>query len=123
MLPVEKRKDHLTLEEVRGLFERWRREKRRRDPIPPALWEAAVALTRKHSMNEISRRLRLSYNELKSRAVNPPVGPAPKPPAFIELDGILKNADCTIAMEKPTGERMRIKGSCAVMELVREFFA
>ena len=34
-----------TLEEVQQLFEEWRRNKRRRDRIPAALWEAAASLS------------------------------------------------------------------------------
>lgn len=121
MLPARKKKDHPTLEEVKGHFEQWRKEKRRRDPIPPVLWDAAVALLRKHSINEISKHLHLSYNELKVHADNPPVVSAPSPPAFFEFSA-LSCVECTIELERPTGERMRIRGSCNVMELAREFW-
>jgi hypothetical protein len=122
MLPVGQRKDQYTLAEVHQLFEQWRREKRRRDPIPPGLWDAAVALSRKHSINEISKHLHLSYNELKARANNPkPVPFTPNHPAFIEF-AALSCVECTIELERPTGERMRIKGSCSVTELARDFW-
>jgi hypothetical protein len=30
--------------------------------------------------------------------------------------------ECSIEMEKPSGERMRIRGACNVVELAREFW-
>ena len=41
--------------------------------------------------------------------------------AFVELDPVTVTNECIIEMEKPTGERMRIKGSCNVAELARVF--
>jgi hypothetical protein len=121
MLPARTQKAHPTLEEAKVLFEQWRKDKRRRDPIPPALWEAAVALATKHSINEVSKHLHLGYNELKARANNPKRVPFTKHPAFIELAAV-SCRECTIELERPTGERMRIKGSCNVMELARDFW-
>ena len=60
-----------TLEEVRGRFETWRSRKKPGSPIPKALWEAAVSQCRTHSILEVSRSLRLNYNDLKSRAQEP----------------------------------------------------
>ena len=123
MLPARTQKTYPTLEETKALFEQWRKEKRRRDPIPPALWKAAIALATKHSINEISKHLHLSYTELKARANNPKRVPfTPKHHAFIELAAV-SCSECTIELEKPTGERMRIKANCTVRELVREFFS
>lgn len=121
MLPARTQKTHPTLEEVHQLFEQWRSQKRRRDPIPPALWKAAVALSAKHSINEISKHLHLSYTKLKARVNNPPLVPASKHPAFIELAAI-SCGECTIELERPTGERMRIKGNFNVMELAHDFW-
>ena len=122
MLPARTQKLHPTLEEVHQLFEQWRSQKRRRDPIPPALWKAAVALSTKHSINEISRHLRLSYTELKARANNPKgVRFAPKHPDFIELAAV-PCRECTVELEKSTGERMRIRGNFNVMELAHDFW-
>jgi hypothetical protein len=121
MLPARTQKPHPTLEEVRQLFEQWRREKRGRDSIPPALWKAAVALATKHSINEISRHLRLSYTELKARVNNPSLVPSPKHPDFIELAAV-PCRECTVELEKLTGERMRIRGNFNVMELAHNFW-
>lgn len=113
MLPAKRRKDQPALEEVHELFERWRKGRRGRDPIPEALWEAAVSLTDGYPVNKIARRLHLNHNDLKNRARNQIT--------FIELPAATA-IECTIEIEKPTGERMRIKGSCNVMELAREFW-
>jgi hypothetical protein len=122
MLPAKRRNCHPTLADVQALFEKWRENKKGRDPIPPVLWAKAVALSRTHSINSISRHLHLSYNELKARAQGDPGSVRFDPPAFIELDPITVTNECTIEMEKPTGERMRVRGACTVTEILREFF-
>lgn len=120
MLPAQRKKPHLTFEEVQTLFERWRKEKKGRDPIPPVLWEAAVSLTNEHTVNRVAKHLRLNHTELKSRSATrrPRAGNV----AFIELDPVTATNECTVEMERPTGEWMKIKGSCTISELVREFF-
>ncbi len=115
MVPAKRRNVRPTLEAVQELFDRWRKDKRGRDPIPDALWEAAVLLSAKHSINEISKQLRLNYNDLKARAKGH--HHVPDAAAFIEFAGV----QCIIEMER-LGERMKITGSCNVMELVREFW-
>ena len=120
MVPAKRRNSQPTLAEVQALFEEWREKKKGRDPIPPALWAKAVALSKIHSINAISRDLRLSYNELKSRAS------AQEPQhAFIEI-GAVTTIECTIEMEKPGGRKMRmcIRGACPdVGDLARSFWA
>ena len=113
MLPAKTGKDQLTLENVHEIFERWRKNKTGRSPIPEALWKAAVSLTDSYPVNKIASHLHLNYNDLKNRARNQIT--------FIELP-IAAIIECTIEIEKPTGERMRIKGNCSVVELAREFF-
>jgi hypothetical protein len=113
MLPAKRAKEHTALEQVHELFERWRKDKTGRDPIPESLWEAAVSLTDGYSINKIARRLRVNHNDLKNRARSHIT--------FIELP-VTRTVDCTIEIEKPTGERMRIKGNCNVAELAREFW-
>jgi|SRR5271157_3644430 len=115
MLPVKKEKDIPSLEEVRGLFEGWRKEKKGRDPIPTELWEAAAALAGRHSIHEIARHLRLNHNTLKAR-VEARGGDAT---AFIDIGPLM----ATIEMTKPSGEKMKITGNCNVTELVRVFLA
>ena len=57
MVPARRGNHHPTLEEVSELFNRWRHDRRRRDPIPDALWRAAVSLTDAHSVNVVARYL------------------------------------------------------------------
>ena len=74
---------NLSLETVQEQFEKWRRNRTlKRDPIPDDLWQAAAALCKTHSIASVSRRLRLSYSELKKR-VSPS---SPKPAQFMEMD-------------------------------------
>jgi hypothetical protein len=113
MVPAKKAKDHTALEQVHDLFEQWRKGKTGRDPIPETLWEAAVSLTDGYSLNKIARRLHLNHNDLKNRVRSQFT--------FIELP-VAASIECTIEIEKPTGERMRIKGNCNVAELAREFW-
>jgi hypothetical protein len=119
MLPARRKKSHPAFEEVQALFERWRKEKSGRDPIPPALWDAAVSLTDEHTVNRVARFLHLNHTELKSRST---LCRGSGDVAFIELDPVTVATECTIEMEKVTGERMRVKGVCSVTGLVREFF-
>jgi|SRR5271157_280065 len=116
MVPAQKGSHYPTLEEVRELFDEWRRDRRRRDPIPQALWGAAVSLTGARSINEVVRYLHLNHTDLKKRARR-----ANRHMTFVELDPITVSDDCTIEMEKPIGERMRIRGNCKVIELARIF--
>jgi hypothetical protein len=113
MLPAKRAKEHTALEQVHELFERWRKDKTGRDPIPESLWEAAVSLTDGYSINKIARCLRVNHNDLKNRARSQIT--------FVELP-VAASIECTIEIEKPTGERMRIKGNCNVAELAREFW-
>ena len=114
MVPAKKGNHHPTLEEVREIFDRWRHDRGRRDPIPGALWKAAVSLTDAHSVNVVARYLHLNHTDLKARTHRKPI-------TFIELDPV--TIECTVEMEKSTGERMRIKGNCNVIELARVFLA
>jgi len=117
MLPVEK-EDHPTLEAVQDLFGQWRREKKHHDPIPPALWDAALSLAADHSLYAIAKRLRLNYVNFKARTTARAT--ATGVPAFIEL-GPVPAVDCTVELTKPSGERMTITGGCNVTDLVRVF--
>jgi hypothetical protein len=119
MLPARRKKSDPTLEEVQALFAQWRARKRGREPIPALLWEAAVSLTDAHTVTMVARRLHLNHTELKSRSVSCRESGNI---AFIELDPVTVATEYTVEMEKPTGERMRVRGACSVTELVREFF-
>lgn len=53
--------------EVERQVTHWRRTRRKRSPMPPALWDAAVSLARTHGVYAIAQALRLSYETLKRR--------------------------------------------------------
>jgi len=53
------------LEEVRRLFEQWRQLRKLGARIPSELWEAAVSLFPRYTVNQISRALRLDFVVLK----------------------------------------------------------
>jgi len=123
MLSAEAEEDHPTLEEVHALFDQWRKTKKRRDPIPAALWHAAVSLTTQYSIHQICQHFHLSYNKLKACAQGHPLIPVTcTSPSFIELDSLRVTTEWVIEIEKPTGERMKIRGNCTVEELSRAFW-
>ena len=113
MLPARTGKNHPALEELKALFEQWRKNRKHRDPIPPSLWNAAFSLSDQYSLHEISTCLRLNYNDLKARTK--------ERSHFIELPAIPSDG-CTIEIEKPAGEKMIIRGLYNVRELAREFY-
>jgi hypothetical protein len=79
----------LTLKEIKNQLENWRKNKtNHREPIPKELWEAATDLARVHSINTVSKALRLSYADLKDRlyrSSKPKPSKRQKPASFIEL--------------------------------------
>lgn len=102
------------LEAVRNQFETWRKRRRCRGRIPEALWEAAVEQCREHSVWEVSRTLRLSYNELKhrvprTRCTGLAVGERPEG-GFIKLDigAPITHSECLVEMETPNGAKMKM---------------
>ena len=59
-------RDQFTLESVQQQFTDWRASRNsKREHIPDRLWQAAVRLCQVHSINHVSRSLRLSYTALK----------------------------------------------------------
>ena len=58
------------LEEVRELFEHWRENRKRGARIPSELWQAAVSLFPRYSVNRISRAMRLGYEDVRARVEN-----------------------------------------------------
>ena len=102
-----------TLEEVRGRFEAWRSCKKGGSPIPKALWEAAVSQCHDHSILEVSRSLRLNYNDLKSRVQAPKKEALPSTVGnmeFVELDleGLSKPPECIVELESANGAKLRL---------------
>ena len=56
------------LTHVADRFDEWRKTRTTRaEPIPPHLWEQAIALTALFPLTRVARRLRVSGGELKKR--------------------------------------------------------
>ncbi len=62
----EKKEIPVEMEKVRRRFERWRKARRGRSPIPRRLWMAAANLAREHGVNPTSQALGLEFNKLRS---------------------------------------------------------
>ena len=105
------------LTHVADRFDHWRQTRTTpAEPIPPYLWEQAIALTTMFSTSRVATRLRVSGGELKKRCVayhavrstpastaaldvvEVPAAPVwPLPPAAIEIE-----------LQRPDGARLRI---------------
>jgi hypothetical protein len=103
-----------SLEVIRNQFEAWRKRRHCRSGIPEALWQAAADLCREHSVWEVSRALRLNYNDLKrrvhrSRDRGLAVGNRPDL-GFVKLDlgAPIAPPECLVEMEAPNGAKMRM---------------
>ena len=105
---------HPTLEEVRNKLEHWRKIKRNhREPIPKDLWQAAAEIARKHSINQVSKALHLSYADLKNRVYGPSISKhknKQKPSSFVELECAqpFLMQETTLEMENPKGSRLKV---------------
>ncbi len=102
-----------SLTDVRTKFEHWRQTRKScREPIPEQLWQAAVQLAGRHSINKISRALRLNYTELKNHIQGRAWKQAIKPVqsnAFIELDcgHPFFESECIVEMDNKDGSKMK----------------
>jgi hypothetical protein len=101
-------------------FERWRRSRRGRSPIPAALWVAAAEVAREHGVFRTAKTLRLEYGKLKGMVASakPAVrrAPAPPPAGFLELVApqAVSPTECVIELEGPRGKmRIQWKGAAA----------
>lgn len=102
-----------SLDRVHRRFERWRRTRQRRSPIPDALWALALEAARAHGLHQTARTLRLNHTALKQR-LRAAGGPAGRPPAsatFVELmpAPTLGGPACTLELETPRGAKLRIQ--------------
>ena len=104
------------LAELIGHFDHWRQTRTMRgEPIPDALWEQAVSLTRVLPLSRVAKRLRLNRQELKKRCgqrrQTEPAPPAGLPvPDFIEVkaEPTWIVAGMEIDLERPDGTRLHI---------------
>ncbi len=108
------RNDFQSLEEARGQFEAWRRQRVKGQRIPEALWQAAAALYPRYSIYQIARTLRLDHMDLKARAG---VGEKRKSKRrqetqFIELpytSSAVDKGECLVKVRDRRGTRIHIK--------------
>lgn len=121
----------LGLSEVKQQFEEWRNTKKGRERIPEKLWEAAVSLSKVHSISRISNALRLNYSALKNRIVEKDedtIIEKVSAPAFIELDFERPAfvSECIVEMEDSSGAKMRMcfkgKTDFDLLELGKAFW-
>lgn len=116
----------VTLGEVQERFEGWRKRRRRLEPIPEGLWEAAVRLTEEHSIVHVSKCLRLNYTKLKERAGQTGPKGEPSGPRLVEVDfsspGILAG-QCDLEFEDRRGEKLKLslkgKTDVDIVEVLR----
>jgi hypothetical protein len=116
-----------TLEEVKDQLEGWRANKiNHREPIPKELWQAAADLARDHSINTVSKALKISYTDLKNCVYPSKYKPTNKEKAsFIELKYSLPltSEKITVEIENKKGCKMRIylKADADITTLIKPF--
>lgn len=103
------------LEGVRQRFEKWRRTRKVRSPIPETLWASAVKMAGMYGLHRTAKTLRVNYYTLKKRvqreaatASNIPEGGAAT--AFFELTPPVApgSCECTLELEDSGGAKMRV---------------
>ena len=120
-----------SLSEVKEQFKVWRKTRKSPRPIPKKLWAAAVSLTAKHSLSQISKELALDHSALKKRAaVKRNAGAASMSPAdFIEVNLQPPQAvsECIVEMQDIAGAKMRMhfrgKPDFDFLELAKAFWS
>ena len=117
------------LEKVRDRFETWRRRKKPGSRIPKALWQAAVQSCKGDSVLQVSRALRLNYNDLKERvdAAEELGNPGPDCDLdFVQLGfgASILPSECTLELEASNGAKMKIgfKGAVDALALCEAFW-
>ena len=120
-----------SLSEVKEQFKTWRRTRKNLRPIPKKLWAAAVNLTAKHSISQISKELVLDYSTLKKRvAIKKKAGADSMSPAdFIEvnLEPPTAVSEGIVEMQDILGAKMRRhfrgKTDFDLLELAKAFWS
>ena len=110
----------LTLEAVAEHFAEWRGEKKRGERIPEQLWSEAIALVDSYGISQVTRRLRLSGQDLNRRRGVVGSGQrrrrAARNQSFVEVDpGVLaqakrrQGAPGSLELIRADGLRLRIE--------------
>jgi hypothetical protein len=119
-----------SITDVKEQFKIWRRTRKSPRPIPEKLWAAAVNLTAKHSISQISKELALDYSALKKRVAIKKKDSAASmsPPGFIEvnLEPPAAVSECIVEMQDILGVKMRMhfrgKTDFDLLELAKAFW-
>lgn len=109
----------VAMRRVYGRLERWRNQRKGREPIPRGIWSAAGKLAREHGVNQVSRILHLEFNQLKrvAEAAEGKSGGKAKQrvaPEFVELIGsqASNGRECVLELESPRGKlRIELRGA------------
>jgi len=130
MNPVAPVHAEQALEQLAQAFDHWRHIRTNRAaPIPPPLWEQAIALTALVPRGQVAKRLRLSGGELKKRCAAQQV-PRSAPAAldFVELPGPpswpLPPPPVEVELQRADGTRLRIhyhEAAPPIVAFVRTF--
>ena len=120
-----------TLSQVKEQFKTWRKTRKSPRPIPKKLWAAAVSLTSKYSISQISKELVLDYTTLKKRAAIKDKDSAASmgPADFIEvnLQPPAAVAECIVEMQDIRGAKMRMhfrgKTDFDLLQLAKAFWS
>ena len=113
----DKREVPIAMEAVHRRFQRWRKTRRGRSPIPNRLWTAAAGLAREHGVSATSQALGLEFKKLRAFANGGAVARKEETaaPRFLEL--VTADAgvtECVIELEGRRGKmRIEWKGSGA----------
>ena len=118
------------ISEVKEQFKTWRKTRKSPRPIPEKLWEAAVSLTAKHSISQISKELVVDYSALKKRVLIKKKDSTAmmNPPDFIELnlEPPAAVSECVVEMQDILGAKMRMhfrgKTDFDLLELAKAFW-
>jgi hypothetical protein len=118
---------------VADRFDAWRQTRSTRvEPIPPRLWEQAIALTTMLSITRVARRLRVSGGELKKRCAAHHAALAASTstaaPGFVEVPATpiwaLPTSAIEIELQRPNGARLRVaapESQLPLLAVVRAF--
>jgi hypothetical protein len=101
----------LDLDGVRERFESWRANRKRGARIPAELWQAAVSLYPRYSVNRIAQTLRLGYEDVRSRVEDEEDGGA-KDMRFWELRFSELRAhigECRLRAEDGAGRKVELE--------------
>ena len=129
--PATKQAVNPTLKEIQNQFENWRNTRQKREPIPEALWQAAIRAAQYNPIGRVSRILRINHRELKKR-IHTRYGDSffgvDLGTRFLEIDSsqLICPVECIVEMEQPDGARMKmhIKSGNGFnpLELAKEFW-